>query len=729
MGLSATLARTKRHRDAKKNAKTSQRSSFRPDIQGLRAFAVVVVILDHLLHWPNGGFIGVDVFFVISGFLITGHLLREYNRTGHISFVSFYKKRTKRILPAAALVLVTTVVAAYLVFNQARFQETLWDAVWGLFFGANWRFAAVGTDYFQLDGPVSPLQHFWSLAVEEQFYFLWPWLLLLAFFLFIRGDRRGSDNYARVIAGSAIGVVSLLSLGWAIVESSSNPGLAYFSTFSRGWELGVGAALACAVPLLYKLPQPFRPWLAWLGMAGLMASLFVIDESAAFPAPAALLPVLAAAAVIAAGTGGETHRSLTVLTNPVSRYLGDISYSLYLWHFPIIIIGSALFPSGGVVFVAAASAAMLFCAVAAYNLWEDPIRKSGWLEGKPRWWKHIQISDRFKYSGLATLFVVTSCMVTVLLLPPDRGPASPLAATGSKLSSTTAGAAPTVAPTYGPAVAALQNNIQVALSISVWPDLNPAIEELGTEKWVAEIEADGCSDVGRDNVSDCFFATPNATKTAVLYGDSFAMAWSPGIRAALADAGYSLQLLTRGQCPAASVSVTANSGQPFPACDEHHAWAPELIKEIQPDLVIMASAENTLIRLASKASGQQAVEEYAAGSIKTIEAISGSGAAVAVLSTPPRGKNLQECVTKVSTHADCTTVVTSDWFMLRDGERKATELAGGTFIDTHLWFCNDQGVCPAFSGKTPIRADTGHITVEYSTQLSAAILEEVLPRS
>lgn len=725
MGLSATLARNKRRGKAAMIANAGQKSSFRPDIQGLRAFAVVVVILDHLLHWPNGGFIGVDVFFVISGFLITGHLLREYARTGHISFVSFYKKRTKRILPAAALVLVTTVVAGYLIFNRARSQETLWDAAWGLFFGANWRFAAVGTDYFQLDGPVSPLQHFWSLSVEEQFYFVWPWLLLLAFHLFLRGTRRGSDRHARLIAGAAIGAVSLMSLGWAVLESSSNPGLAYFSTFSRGWELGIGAGLACAVPLLNSIPNWCRPMMAWLGIAGLMASLFVIDESALFPAPGALMPVLATAAVIAAGTGRPSHRSLAVLTNPVSRYLGDISYSLYLWHFPIIILGSALFPAGGGTFAVLALAATLFCSVAAYNLWEDPIRRSGWLEGKPRWWRDIEFSDRFKHSALATLCGVTGCMVVVLLLPPGA-PASPLAATGAKLPPTSVSDAPT---TYGPAVAALQKDIQTALATSEWPELSPALEKLGTENWVAEIEASGCSDVGRENLTECFFETPNATKTAVLYGDSFAMAWSPGIREALAGAGYSLQLLTRGQCPAASVSVTANSGQSFPACDDHHSWAPEVIKDIQPDLVIMASAENTVIRLASKASGLQAIDEFAAGSIKTIEAISGSGAKVTVLSAPPRGKNLQECVTNLSTHADCTTVITGDWFMFRDGEKNAIESAGKTYVDTHLWFCNTQGVCPAFVGNTPIRVDTGHLTVEYSAKLAGAIQEVALPKS
>ena len=213
----------------------------RRDIQGLRAIAVALVIADHLIGRPSGGFIGVDVFFVLSGFLITGLLIRERERTGRISFRSFYVRRARRILPLAALVLVVTVSVSWLVFRTSRAVQTSVDALWSLLFAANWRFAAVGTDYLQAGVPVSPVQHYWSLAVEEQFYLAWPWLVLLAFWLATRFVRK-----PRLVLTVLFSVAIVSSLVWAFYEVESARTVAYFSTFSRAWELGVGALIAVA---------------------------------------------------------------------------------------------------------------------------------------------------------------------------------------------------------------------------------------------------------------------------------------------------------------------------------------------------------------------------------------------------------------------------------------------------------------------------------------------------
>ena len=158
----------------------------------MRAFAVLVVILDHLFHWPTGGFSGVDIFFVISGFLITGLLLREWERTDHISFLGFYSRRVRRIVPAATLVLICTVIAAQLVAPVGLRNSVKTDALSAFFFVSNWHFLSVGTDYFQQDLPPSPLQHYWSLSIEEQFYFIWPWLLLAL--LALLNDARASRD-------------------------------------------------------------------------------------------------------------------------------------------------------------------------------------------------------------------------------------------------------------------------------------------------------------------------------------------------------------------------------------------------------------------------------------------------------------------------------------------------------------------------------------------------------
>ena len=234
----------------------------RRDIQGLRAFAVVAVVLDHLVDWPRGGFVGVDVFFVLSGFLITGLLLREHERTGRISFGDFYRRRVKRIVPAATIVIVATVVASWFVFTSARFGSTLGDAVYALLFAGNWRFALQSTDYFSAQ-TTSPLQQYWSLGVEEQFYLVWPLLLLAVFAVMAR--RGGTARQARKVVGAVLGVVVLASFAWALYETAAVPDRAYFSTFSRTWELGVGALLAVAAPLLARLPGHVRPVLSWTG--------------------------------------------------------------------------------------------------------------------------------------------------------------------------------------------------------------------------------------------------------------------------------------------------------------------------------------------------------------------------------------------------------------------------------------------------------------------------------
>ena len=223
-----------------------QPPSTRRDIQGIRALAVVAVLFNHVLGFPTGGFAGVDVFFVVSGFLITGILLREYEKTGSVSAVTFYKRRAKRILPAATLVLLFTVAVALLTMLRSRALAVGTDAWWAFLFAANWRFAFTGTDYFAQGGGTSPVEHYWSLAVEEQFYFVWPWLLLALLLLIHRclGERHSTGSSertartervsARKIATVLIALITAASLAWAWYDTRADPTIAYFSTWTRG---------------------------------------------------------------------------------------------------------------------------------------------------------------------------------------------------------------------------------------------------------------------------------------------------------------------------------------------------------------------------------------------------------------------------------------------------------------------------------------------------------------
>ncbi|CAL4860299.1 acyltransferase family protein [Microbacterium sp. MM2322] len=350
----------------------------RRDIQGLRALAVVAVIGAHAAGWPTGGALGVDVFFVVSGFLITGMLLREARESGRVSLVRFYARRARRLLPAALVVLIAVGAAGWFVFNRVRGEQTLWDAAWAAVFASNWNFAAQGTDYFADTGAVSPLQHFWSLSIEEQFYLVWPAALLLG--VAAVGRRRVGRLVVIVAAAIVAG-----SFAWALVQTHTQPTIAYFSTLTRAWELAAGAVVAGLVPVLRGIPRPVGVAMQWAGVGGIAASLVMIDPTAGgFPAPWAAAPVAATALVLAGGVGGDPrHRALFPLTNSATVFVGDASYSLYLWHFPVVVFAQTLLPAepSRLWIVLGAS---LVLGVASYLIVEQPLRYAPFLGGMPR---------------------------------------------------------------------------------------------------------------------------------------------------------------------------------------------------------------------------------------------------------------------------------------------------------------------------------------------------------
>ena len=313
---------------------------FRADIQGLRGVAVLIVALGHAgVPGMSGGYVGVDVFFVISGFLITGWLLARALDSGRVPFGDFYASRARRILPAAVLTLVVTCAASVAYLNPVRAASALHDAVWAAFFSANIHFAEAGTDYFAQDDPPSPFQHFWTLAVEEQFYLAWP-LLLAAALLILRVRRRGRG----VSRGALAGVVALgvgASLAWSIHATGTNPTSAYFSTPARAWELGVGALIAIGTPWVVRVPAGLRAALTWVGVAGILVATVAYGPGTPFPGFAALLPVAAAGLIVAGGAGPVCRAGAgVILGRQPLRLVGDLSYAFYLWHWPPLVIAA-----------------------------------------------------------------------------------------------------------------------------------------------------------------------------------------------------------------------------------------------------------------------------------------------------------------------------------------------------------------------------------------------------
>lgn len=704
--------------------KTASKAGFRPDVQGLRAVAVLAVIADHVFAWPSGGFIGVDIFFVISGFLITALLLREWDKTEHISFIGFYKRRIRRILPAAVLVLLSTVAAAFAFFNATRAQTVLQDGIWALLFGANWRFAATGTDYFTADADPSPLQHFWSLAVEEQFYFVCPWLLLAGLVLLARG---ATGTRPRVVAGATIGLISIASFGFALWQTPAENTVAYFSTFTRTWELGIGALVAVAIPVFAKIPAPVRPVLGWIGLVTLIVSLFVIEPGVLFPAPAAALPVFATALIIAAGAGG-VGRAMSPLTNPVARYLGDISYSLYLWHWPFVVFGETLFPDRGPVYYIVLLAMVAGVSVAAYHLWEDLVRRSNWLVDKPttaafRW------PNWYRFAAVGALAAFTLSTLSVYFVVQERTISEAIEANRQQTEIADLRAAPAVDQSgvaATPAVArpasveALQQEITASLGATTWPALTPSIDEqiAGAQ---APSSVAKCGYEARFNETDCTFGP--GTRTAVLLGNSVGMTWAQPLIDALGPEWNTVVHATFG-CPFSSITIPSTDATVAATCGARNDDGIATVRELQPEIVFIADSS----QVHTTAEGKElSASEWSDSVRAAIDLMQSPATRFVILTAPPAEKTIGTCYTPTSSPSNCTSRIQPFWTQSRDADATLAAGINGTLVDTSELFCVES-YCPPIVGSTVVKTDRVHMSIGYGHKIAPALADLLAAR-
>ncbi len=355
----------------------------RPEIQALRAIAVLSVVAFHL--WPSrltGGYTGVDVFFVVSGFLIIGHLMKEAEAWGRIRLASFWARRARRLLPASLFVLLTTAAATLLlvpvVVWRQWFSEILASAVYGL----NWLLASNAVDYLAADNSPSPVQHYWSLSVEEQFYIAWPLIIVGVLFACKYLDR----SKLRPAIAIALVALTLASLAFSTYGVATDPAAAYFVTTGRAWEFGAGGILAI---FAYRSPAGFtrvRAICSWLGIAMVLATVLLYNASTPFPGVAALVPVIGAVLVIWAGSPSVQWSPAGLMRLRPVQWLGDISYSLYLWHWPpIVILPIMLGHSLSTRVRLGIFAAALLAAWLTKRLIEDPVRTWRGLSARPNW--------------------------------------------------------------------------------------------------------------------------------------------------------------------------------------------------------------------------------------------------------------------------------------------------------------------------------------------------------
>jgi peptidoglycan/LPS O-acetylase OafA/YrhL len=342
---------------------------FRPDVEGLRAVAVLLVVLYHAgVPKVTGGYIGVDVFFVLSGFVITGLLLRERSDTNKTSLLAFYGRRCRRILPAATLVVIITVLASYHWLGFLVGNSTAEVGRTASLFYANFHFISVGTNYLSAQAPPSALQNYWSLSVEEQFYVIYPTLFIFA--------AMALSHVSLRLKLTALLVASIAaSFIWSIHQTSTDQTAAYFSPFTHAWELALGGLVAVGSLQLAKLPRGAAIAMTWAGLAGILIAAFEFTNTTAYPGSVVALPVVSTALVVAGGTAAPQLGAEILLRLFPFRWLGKLSYSLYLWHWPILIIaaqyaGRPLSVKDNMLWVLVA----LALSIVSYFIVENPIR-------------------------------------------------------------------------------------------------------------------------------------------------------------------------------------------------------------------------------------------------------------------------------------------------------------------------------------------------------------------
>ena len=526
-------------------------------IQGLRALAALLVTIFHARLVP-GGFIGVDIFYVISGYLITGLILREIENTGTLNLQNFYQRRIKRLLPTSVFVLFVTAIVGMFVLPAITRDVLGRDLFAAATYISNYLFAWWQNDYQNLNATPSPFIHYWSLAVEEQFYIVWPIFIL---FLSRYGKRA-------VLYGVAIS--SALSLLLSIYQTQTSPIWAFYSLPTRAWELGVGA-------LLLFIPDTFwkNRFIPWVGLIGIAIAALKFDENTSFPGINAVLPVGATALLI--GSIAIWPRLFNdVSNNRVSQWLGAISYPLYLWHWPALVLPSSAL--GRPLRIRERIFCILLTIVLAHftsKYIEQPLRN-----------KKVPGKKIYRFFAATTAL----SLVAGLLITSTASSIISVKGTDYKF-----------------------NLIDVMEKPSVY--------------------GDNChTNYGETKSGDCTYGDINSKTTVVLYGDSHAAQWFPALEALANDRGFKLVSLTKSACPSVDVPLADQGAFKNVHCDKWRDDSIARIKKLRPAAVIMSS-----FQYFNPPSGYP--DEYQwwkEGQIRLLDALRGSSKHLIYISDTPR---------------------------------------------------------------------------------------------
>ena len=669
---------------------------FRPDVEGLRAVAILLVVLYHAgLPRLTGGYIGVDVFFVISGFVITGVLLRERKGTDGTSLLDFYARRVRRILPAATMTILIAVLFAFVIVGVISGISAADDGRWAAAFLSNFHFESVGTNYFSASLPPSPLQNYWSLSVEEQFYVVYPTL-----FLIVASVQGRLSLRARL--SIALGFIIVASYWLSIVQTASNPSGAYFSPFTRAWELALGALVAVGTSWLRQIPSRSAAVLTWAGLAAILVAAFAFNAQTAYPGSLVAVPVIGAALIIAGGVAVPRSGAESVLSLRLFQWLGRRSYSLYLWHWPILIIaaervGKSTLPLGqnlGLLVVA------MLISMASYSFIENPIR-------------HRRFPSKRTVAAGVAMVVATvlalSLVISAEAISGAKYPVTPAANTQAVLNQVAAATRITSIPS------------------AVEPPISLAAGDEGRLFHGFRCEA-------RDQQSTvpiCTLGDRHGSHLMVVYGDSHALMWLPAFDSIALKAHWRLVMLAKPDCPAALVTVSdpyapqQNQNGQFMACDEWHQWSVRWINEHRPNMLVATQTSRYRIPLIGRLS-QHLIPptEWHRGWVTLFNSVTVPDIRKILLGSTPVNSEAQK-LSPVCLLAHphgigaCSESRTKGVEPEQKVQQAAAQDSRASYIDPTPWFCST--TCTAIVGKYVVYVGLSHITATYARYLQTVL--------
>ncbi|MCU1639094.1 MAG: acyltransferase [Microbacteriaceae bacterium] len=658
---------------------------FQSHIQGLRAIAVLLVVVYHF--WPgrlSGGYIGVDIFFVISGFLITGQLARELRSTGRIALPGFWAKRARRLLPASIVVLIFSTLATLFLLPLSGMLASLREILASTFYVENWALAAGSVDYLG-SSDESLVQHYWSLSLEEQFYILWPLLLLAGTWLGAKffARRRWAFLIALVVA------VSVLSLATSVLYTATNPSEAYFSTFTRIWEFGVGAVLAL-LPALRPRGAVLTNVIGYAGLAAVLGAGYFFDRETPFPGYMALIPVLGTAAIIVSGRQERWFDIGSVLSGRPQRFVGDISYSLYLWHWPLIVIAPYI-PGWGLGTINRI-ALFLACFVLGWltkKFVEDPARSWTYLTRR---------RPRVTYGWAIGAMALTALLVagTFAIQNPRYQTAA------SELQHITE----TPPDCFGAAASAGCENPELESSVIPSAGFGNADKPGHTECFVQ---------LNDSTVNPCQFgSTDDAAPRVALVGDSHAYQYLEAMIDLAEQNGWALTTYLKGACPWTTAQVGGPSAAFTDSCAAFQRnLAAELAAQTPYDAIFTAALAATPIVAGDEM--QAAVDGFAEA-----WATQAQGApVVTIVDNPDLDDDPNKCL-RLNAASECT-VPRDDVLASEDPVALAAASAEDvTLLDFSDTFCSAEE-CFAVIGGANVYRDQDHLTVTFAGTMAPFI--------